>query len=213
MVAPKLKRFIAFLVLVPVYLGPYMYVYGRTQSNVFPTVEQLDGQAMDKLVIRVNTGVVEVVEKNNARAVNGQPVTWTDVTYTISFGVLNRIFRTYINFPALLSVSKLTFQAAGIFNGTTIFSCSHYVDALIAPTGFEVLAVFGSILRAGNNTIMTAFCHGPGSPAFDLSKLSQGYMGVVPITLNWVLDATLKGEKVEAAREWTGTQSENLFLT
>ncbi len=199
------------LVLLPTYLGPYLYVYGRTQSNVFPTVEQGDKNALDRLLIRVDNRVIEVIERGNTGIVSGQPVTWSDVTYAVSFGVFNRIFKTYINFPALVGVSKLSFQATGVFNGTTMFVCSHYIDSLIAPTGFEVIAVFGSILSAGNNTIATAFCHGPGSPLLNLAQLSQKYMSVVPITLSWVLDATVKGEKVEATREWTGTQSENLL--
>jgi len=154
MAYPRSKAVLVFLALLPVYLGPYMYAYGRTQSNVFPTVETLDGQAMDDVKTGVDNSVTEIVAQSVTRTVNGQPVTWTEVTYTLPFRVLNRIFKTYINFPALLSVSKLTFQATGVFNGTEILSCHHYVDSLIAPTGFEVLAVFGSILKAGNNTVV-----------------------------------------------------------
>jgi len=212
MAYPRSKAVLVFLALLPVYLGPYMYAYGRTQSNVFPTVETLDGQAMDDVKTGVDNSVTEIVAQSVTRTVNGQPVTWTEVTYTLPFRVLNRIFKTYINFPALLSVSKLTFQATGVFNGTEILSCHHYVDSLIAPTGFEVLAV-GSILKAGNNTVITAFCHGPGSPTFDTAKLSQQNLGVVTISLLWTIDATLKGEKVEGTRQWTGVQSENLLLT
>ena len=210
---------LAAFLLVFLYTGPYVYVYAMTSMDVFPRVESLDRTAMDNLKVTVAPdGIVRTIspgfggEQTLTVVVNGQPVTWTEITYGVKVGVLNRIFSTYIHFPALLDVRQLAFQAVGVVGGRVIMTCDQHVDRLITPTGFEVLTIFGSILRAGNNTFFSSFCKGPGRPDVDLFQFSQAYGNPVPITLNWVITATLRGDKVEETRSWTGSQNSNLIL-
>ena len=199
------------LLLLPIlilsYVGPYAYVYAMTEADVFPRVERGDHEAIGKMSVRVDNQARMVIGQSFARTVGTDLVEWTEVTYEVLLGFNNRIFTTYINFPALLDVSKITFKATGIFNGTAIMTCSQYYDSLVAPTGFEILAVFQSILLAGNNTFVNAFCYGPGAPTVDYADLSVTYLGLLPITLSWEIRATVRGERAEETRTWSGVQS------
>lgn len=206
------KLTLAALILIPLYLGPYAYVFGMTSADVFPRVEDLDRRAMNKLSINLEDSIRALPPQTRSGTADGQTDSWVEVTYAFRILFLNRIFPTYITFPALLDISRVTFEASGVLNGTVIFTCSQYVERLIAPTGFEAISLYGSILRSQNNTLVSIFCTGPGPPTVDFVELSQAFGSPLPILLSWTLTATLKGEKVEETRNWFGNKNAQVVL-
>ncbi len=215
----KRRIVLVFVLLIPVYMGPYAYVYGMTSIDVFPRVEKLDREAMDKLVLHVDNSITALPQSQGkqGRVYDGQTASWNETSYSFRIGFLNRIFPTYITFPALLDISKITFEATGVLNGTAIFTCNQFIERLPVPTGFEALAIYGSILKAQNNSFVAVFCKGPGQPIVDFVSLSQKYGAPLPIVLDWRMSATLKGERLEVKRiqsdpSWSGTMSASVIL-
>ncbi len=186
------------------YLGPYVYIYWRAQSSVFPTAVGIDNQAISSLGVHVDNLVQASQVTTKSLNSDSTVVSWTVAFYTVQYGLLNRIFSNYRNVPVLLDIAKLTFSASGVFNGTVIFQCRSYIDRLGLPTGAEFLPVYKSILFANNNSFVTSSCAGPGPPTVDFAKLSQPYLGSLPITLAWSISATVTGEMITLPRTWQG---------
>ena len=200
------------LLLFPAYLGPYVYVFTMSQSRVFAPSQAIDQKAFDSVTMQVDTVLTTLEIATLSASSIGQSTTFTQVSYSTRFEVLNRIFNDYQRFPALVDVSKLTFSGTGIFNGTILFQCSTYVDRLPIPTGSEALLLYKSKLQAGNNTVSQGSCRGAGLPAFDLIKLSRDYLGSLPIILTWTIQATMTGKILTEDKVWQGTQNTRVIL-
>src|SRR3989304_712311 len=137
--ASKGKATLLVIFLIPVYVGPYAYVFGMTNADVFPRVEQLDRQAMDKLTIGMDNSIIALNPQRRAGTDDNRTDAWYETTYSFNIRFVGRIFPTYITFPALLDISRITFEASAVLNGTVIFTCNQFVERLIAPTGFEAI--------------------------------------------------------------------------
>jgi hypothetical protein len=198
------KRLTIAILLALTYAGPYVYTYWRAQSSVFPRAVEIDNTAIDNLKVFVDNVITFRAITTYASASIAEDFSWTVSEYNTRFGIFNRIFLNYRNVQVLLDLSKVTFLAQGVFNGTAIFQCSSYIDRLIIPTGAEFLPIYKSILSANNNTATTSQCAGPGPPTFDFAKKSTPYQGVLPITLVWSISATVAGEMIATQRTWQG---------
>ncbi len=196
------RKFIVALILLLTYVGPYVYTYWRAEYSVFPTAVVLDNNAINNLQVYVGNVVTEKPARN-FEYVTGNS-SWTAAIYSVPYGILNRIFLNYRNVQVLLDITKLRFSAQGVFNGTVILQCDSYQDRLAIPTGAEFLPIYKSILFANNNTVATSLCIGPGPPLVDFAKLSAPYQGVLPITLNWSISATVTGEEITTPQTWRG---------
>ncbi len=198
----KKHKFMVALILGLIYLGPYVYTYWRAQYWVFPRAIEIDNRAFNDLHVFV--GIVVTAQPSQSFGYLTGNSSWTVGVYAVDFAFLHRIFLNYRNVQVLLDLTKVSFSAQGVFNGTVILQCNAYQDRLPTTSAAEFLPMYRSVLLANNNTALTSQCVGPGPPLVDFAKLSQPYQGVLPITLNWSISATVAGEKITTTHVWAG---------
>jgi hypothetical protein len=189
------RKYIVLLALLIAYVGPYLYVYGRTATWTFPRVDARDIQAIDALEAYVDTDVT--VLSIGTRQTGSQ--TWSEAVYSIRVGVEGRVFNDWIDFPTLLEVSDLRFAGTGIRNGEILFQCDVFAVGLFQPTGFEPWPLYQQLLAENNKSYLTATCSGVGSPTVEPE------MFPLSISFDWTMSAIVRGDRNERLREWAGT--------
>jgi hypothetical protein len=178
--------------LILLYIGPFAFVFARTETWTFPRIDERDAGAFDK----VEPSVSKVVNLEKIESVSGGQ----EANYSLSAGVLHRKFLDWIGFPLVLEVNDFNFKASGISQGKIIFECQHFETAFPRPTGSEPWYIYQPLVDRNDNTTLKVSCYGDAT-AIDSPTLAA------PITLDWSMSANLVGDKNERERSWNNSES------
>ena len=112
-----MNRAILLVILILVYLGPYIFVYGRTATWTFPKIDDRDNKAFNEIEPHISP----VVNLTKVYAV----ADGSEANYSLNTGLDNRKFLDWIGFPLVLDVSNYNLKASGVYQGKVIFHCDH----------------------------------------------------------------------------------------
>ena len=180
------------LVLLGTYVGPYLFVYGRTATWTLPRIDDRDAKAFGK----VDVGVDQVAHLAKTEDVNGAQ----RATYSITLSVLHRKFLDWIGFPIVLEVKDVSFSATGVYQGRVVMECNHFETALDQPPGVTPWYLYQPAVEKNDNNTLTITCAGDAT-AIDLASLPQN------ISFNWSTEVTLVGDRNEETRSWSNSQT------
>ena len=181
------------ILLILMYMGPYAFVYGRTATWTFPRIDQRDFDAFEGL----EPSVSQVAHLTNIQSVGGGA---QEATYLLKVGVLDRKFLDWIGFPLVLEVNDFNFTGAGISQGKIVFECNHFETAFPKPTGSEPWYIYQPLVDKYDNHTLDVSCRG------DASAIDATAQTMMPIMLNWSINATLVGDRNDKVRSWTNSQ-------
>jgi hypothetical protein len=179
------------IILILVYLGPYIFVYARTETWTFPRIDERDIKAINETEPQVNpvANLTKVYAMNEGNEAN----------YSLNAGLLNRKFLDWIGFPLVLEVTNFTLKASGTHEGKIIFNCNHMEADFPKPTGREPWYIYQPLVDKYDNTTLDVPCYG------DASLIQESIP--TPLLLNWSMSGNLIGDKNDRIRTWTNSQS------
>ena len=185
-----ISRPLLILILVLVYLGPYIFVFARTATWTYPRIDDRDNKAFNEIEPHVNT----VANLTKVYAV----ADGSEANYSLNTGLDNRKFLDWIGFPLVLDVSNYTLKAAGVYQGKVIFHCSHLEADFPKPGPSQPWYIYQSLVDKYDNTTMNVPCYG------DASLINNG----IPksLLLNWTMSGRLIGDRNDQIRTWTDQQ-------
>jgi hypothetical protein len=175
------------------YIGPYAFVYGRTATWTFPRIDERDFDAFEG----VEPSVSRVANLTSVKSVGGAQ----EATYSLNVGILDRKFLDWIGFPLVLEVNNFNFTASGISQGKIILECSHFEPAFLKPTGSEPWYIYQPLVDKYDDYNLDISCRG------DASAIDPTAQTMMPITLNWLINTTLVGNRNDKVRSRTNSQS------
>jgi hypothetical protein len=178
--------------LILLYVGPFAFVYARTETWTFPRIDERDAGAFDK----VEPSVSQVVNLEKIENVGEAQ----EASYSLESGVLHRKFLDWIGFPLVLEVNDFNFKATGIYQGDIIFHCRHFETEFPRPTGSEPWYIYQPLVDRNDNTTVNVSCH---SDAGSINPASL----TTPITLDWSMSANFVGDRNERELSWSDSQS------
>ena len=186
-----LPTFVIIPILILVYTGPYIFIYGRTMTWTFPKIDMQDTKAFDNLESSVGqtAKLTKIEDTGGAREAN----------YSLTAGLLHRKFLDWVGFPLVLDINDFRFKALGIYNNKIIFECNHLESAFPKPTGNEPWYIYQPLVDRNDNTTLNVSCYGDAS-VVDQTSLPAS------ITMNWFMSAHLVGDRNEKDRNWTSSQ-------
>jgi hypothetical protein len=180
------------VILILIYVGPFVFVYARTATWTFPRIDERDAGAFDT----VEPSVSQVVNLEKIENVGEAQ----EVSYSLESGVLHRKFLDWIGFPLVLEVNDFNFKATGIYQGEIIFHCRHFETAFPRPTGTEPWYIYQPLVDRNDNTTVNVSCHS------DVGSINPAsFTG--PITLDWSMSANFVGDRNERELSWSDSQS------
>jgi hypothetical protein len=178
--------------LILLYVGPFAFVYARTETWTFPRIDERDA------------GAFETVEPSVSQVVNLEKIENVgeaqEASYSLESGVLHRKFLDWIGFPLVLEVNDFNFKATGIYQGDIIFHCRHFETEFPRPTGSEPWYIYQPLVDRNDNTTVNVSCH---SDAGSINPASL----TTPITLDWSMSANFVGDRNERELSWSDSQS------
>jgi len=182
-----LNRALLLVILILVYLGPYIFVYGRTATWTFPRIDERDNKAFDEIEPHISpvanlTKVYAVADGNGAN-------------YSLNTGLDNRKFLDWIGFPLVLDVSNYTLKASGVYQGKVIFNCNFLEADFPKPGPSQPWYIYQSLVDKYDNTTMNVPCYG------DASLIKDNIPKAV--LLNWTMSGKLIGDRNDKIRTWT----------
>jgi hypothetical protein len=182
-----LNRALLLVILILVYLGPYIFVYGRTATWTFPKIDDRDNKAFNEIEPHVNpvvnlTKVYAVADGNEAN-------------YSLNTGLDNRKFLDWIGFPLVLDVSNYTLKASGVYQGKVIFHCDHLQADFPKPGPSQPWYIYQSLVDKYDNTTTNVPCYGDASLIKDSIPKA--------VLLNWTMSGKLIGDRNDKIRTWT----------
>ena len=182
-----MNRALLLVILILVYLGPYIFVYGRTATWTFPRIDERDNKAFDEIEPHISpvanlTKVYAVADGNEAN-------------YSLNTGLDNRKFLDWIGFPLVLDVSNYTLKASGVYQGKVIFHCDHLEADFPKPAPSQPWYIYQSLVDKYDNTTMNVPCYG------DASLIKDNIPKAV--LLNWTMSGKLIGDRNDKIRTWT----------
>jgi hypothetical protein len=180
------------VILILIYIGPFIFVFARTETWTFPRIDERDAGAFDK----VEPSVSQVVNLEKIQSVGGGQ----EANYSLSAGVLHRKFLDWIGFPLVLEVNDFNFKASGIYQGRILFECQHFETAFPRPTGSEPWYIYQPLVERNDNTTLKVSCYGDAT-AIDSASLTG------PITVDWTMSANFVGDRNERERSWSNSES------
>ena len=181
------------ILLIMMYIGPYAFVYGRAATWTLPRIDQRDFDAFEG----VEPSVSQVAYLTNIQSVEGAQ----EAIFLLKVGVLDRKFLDWIGFPLVLEVNDFNFTGAGTSQGKIVFECDHFETAFPKPTGREPWYIYQPLVDKYNNYTLDVSCRG------DASAIDAAAQTMMPIMLNWSMNATLVGDRNDKVRSWTNSQS------
>jgi hypothetical protein len=182
------------IVLILVYLGPYIFVYARTETWTFPRIDERDIKAIHGVEPQINP----VVNLTNVYRVHDG----SEASYSLDAGILNRKFLDWIGFPLVLEVTNFTLKASGVHLGKVIFTCNSMVADFPKPTGTEPWYIYQPLVDKYDNTTTNVPCYG------DASLIEKNTPKA--LLLNWSMSSELIGDKNDQIRNWTDFQVVNI---
>jgi len=180
------------VILILIYVGPFIFVYARTATWTFPRIDERDAGAFDT----VEPSVSQVVNLEKIENVGEAQ----EVSYSLESGVLHRKFLDWIGFPLVLEVNDFNFKATGIYQGNIIFHCRHFETAFPRPTGTEPWYIYQPLVDRNDNTTVNVSCHS------DVGSINPASF-TTPITLDWSMSANFVGDRNERELSWSDSQS------
>jgi hypothetical protein len=180
------------VILILIYVGPFIFVYARTATWTFPRIDERDAGAFDT----VEPSVSQVVNLEKIENVGEAQ----EVSYSLESGVLHRKFLDWIGFPLVLEVNDFNFKATGIYQGEIIFHCRHFETAFPRPTGTEPWYIYQPLVDRNDNTTVNVSCHS------DVGSINPASF-TAPITLDWSMSANFVGDRNERELSWSDSQS------
>jgi hypothetical protein len=180
------------VILILIYVGPFIFVYARTATWTFPKIDVQDAGAFDT----VEPSVSQVVNLEKIENVGEAQ----EASYSLESGVLHRKFLDWIGFPLVLEVNDFNFKATGIYQGDIIFHCRHFETEFPRPTGSEPWYIYQPLVDRNDNTTVNVSCH---SDAGSINPASL----TTPITLDWSMSANFVGDRNERELSWSDSQS------
>jgi len=185
-----LNRALLLLILILVYIGPYIFVYGRTATWTFPRIDDRDNKAFNEIEPHISpaanlTKVYAVADGNEAN-------------YSLNTGLDNRKFLDWIGFPLVLDVSNYTLKAVGVYQGKVIFHCNHLEADFPKPAPSQPWYIYQSLVDKYDNTTMNVPCYGDASLIKDNIPKA--------LLLNWTMSGRLIGDRNDQIRTWTDQQ-------
>ena len=185
-----MNRGLIILILILVYLGPYIFVYGRTATWTYPRIDERDNKAFNEVEPHVNP----VANLTKVYAV----ADGSEANYSLNTGLHNRKFLDWIGFPLVLDVSNYTLKAAGVYQGKVIFHCNHLEADFPKPAPSQPWYIYQSLVDKYNNTSLNVPCYG------DASLIKDSIPKV--LLLNWTMSGRLIGDRNDQIRTWTDQQ-------
>jgi hypothetical protein len=182
-----LNRALLLAILILAYIGPYIFVYGRTATWTFPRIDDRDIKAFDEIEPHVNT----VANLTKVYAV----ADGSEANYSLNTGLDNRKFLDWIGFPLVLDVSNYTLKAAGVYQGKVIFHCDHLEADFPKPAPSQPWYIYQSLVDKYDNTTMNVPCYG------DASLIKENIPKA--LLLNWTMSGRLIGDRNDQIRTWT----------
>jgi hypothetical protein len=178
------------VILILAYVGPYAFVYGRTATWTFPSIDERDFKAIEG----IESSVSPDVNLTRVNSVEGAE----EATYLVKAGLLHRKFLDWIGFPLVLEVNNFTFKGTGIYQSNIVFECNHFETAFPKPTGSEPWYLYQPLVDKNDNTYLNISCNG------DASVINNATLGSVNFV--WSMSANLVGDRNEELRSWNGSQ-------
>ena len=182
-----MNRAILLVILILVYLGPYIFVYGRTATWTFPKIDDRDNKAFNEIEPHISP----VVNLTKVYAV----AVGSEANYSLNTGLDNRKFLDWIGFPLVLDVSNYTLKASGVYQGKVIFHCDHLEADFPKPGPSQPWYIYQSLVDKYDNTTMNVPCYG------DASLIKDNIPKAV--LLNWTMSGKLIGDRNDKIRTWT----------
>jgi hypothetical protein len=184
------KQVFLIIIIILVYTGPYVFVYGRSATWTYPKIDDKDDKAFETVApfLSDSAGLKNIVQLNGANEAN----------YSMGVGLLNRKFLDWIGFPLVLDIQNFNFKASGIYQDKILLECAHFEAQFPKPTGSEPWYIYQPLVDKNNNTILNVSCYGDASVINNASS-------PIPLTLYWSMSALLVGDKNEKERSWSGT--------
>jgi len=182
-----LNRAILLVILILVYLGPYIFVYGRTATWTFPKIDDRDNKAFNEIEPHISP----VVNLTKVYAV----ADGSEANYSLNTGLDNRKFLDWIGFPLVLDVSNYNLKASGVYQGKVIFHCDHLEADFPKPGPSQPWYIYQSLVDKYDNTTMNVPCYG------DASLIKDNIPKAV--LLNWTMSGKLIGDRNDKIRTWT----------
>lgn len=182
-----MNRALLLVILILVYVGPYIFVFGRTATWTYPRIDERDNKAFDEIEPHISpvanlTKVYAVADSNEAN-------------YSLNIGLDNRKFLDWIGFPLVLDVSNYTLKAAGVYQGKVIFHCNHLEADFPKPGPSQPWYIYQSLVDKYDNTTMNVPCYGDASLIKDSIPKA--------LLLNWTMSGRLIGDRNDQIRTWT----------
>ena len=185
-----MNRALLLVILILVYLGPYIFVYGRTATWTFPRIDERDNKAFDE--IEPHMSPVANLTKVYAVA-DG-----TEANYSLNTGLDNRKFLDWIGFPLVLDVSNYTLKASGVYQGKVIFHCNFLEADFPKPGPSQPWYLYQALVDKYDNTTMNVPCYGDASVIKDSIPKA--------LLLNWSMSGRLIGDRNDQIRTWNDQQ-------
>lgn len=185
-----MNRALIILFLILLYLGPYIFVYGRTATWTFPRIDERDIKAFNEIEPHVNP----VANLTKVYAV----ADGSEANYSLNTGLLNRKFLDWIGFPLVLDVSNYTLKASGVYQGKVIFHCNHLEADFPKPGPSQPWYTYQSLVDKYDNTTLNVPCYGDASLIKDNIPTA--------LLVNWTMSGKLIGDRNDRIRTWTDSQ-------
>lgn len=185
-----MNRALIILFLILLYLGPYIFVYGRTATWTFPRIDERDIKAFNEIEPHVNP----VANLTKVYAV----ADGSEANYSLNTGLLNRKFLDWIGFPLVLDVSNYTLKASGVYQGKVIFHCNHLEADFPKPGPSQPWYIYQSLVDKYDNTTLNVPCYGDASLIKDNIPTA--------LLVNWTMSGKLIGDRNDRIRTWTDSQ-------
>lgn len=182
-----MNRALLLVILILVYLGPYIFVYGRTATWTFPRIDERDNKAFNEIEPHISP----VVNLTKVYAV----ADGSGANYSLNTGLDNRKFLDWIGFPLVLDVSNYTLKASGVYQGKVIFNCNFLEADFPKPGPSQPWYIYQALVDKYDNTTMNVPCYG------DASLIKDGIPKAA--LLNWTMAGKLIGDRNDKIRTWT----------
>jgi hypothetical protein len=182
-----LNRALLLVILILLYLGPYIFVYGRTATWTFPRIDERDNKAFNEIEPHISP-VVNLTKVYTVADGSG-------ANYSLNTGLDNRKFLDWIGFPLVLDVSNYTLKASGVYQGKVIFNCNFLEADFPKPGPSQPWYIYQALVDKYDNTTMNVPCYG------DASLIKDGIPKAA--LLNWTMSGKLIGDRNDKIRTWT----------
>ena len=182
-----MNRALLLVILILVYVGPYIFVFSRTATWTFPRIDERDNKAFDE--IEPHMSPVANLTKVYAVA-DG-----SEANYSLNTGLDNRKFLDWIGFPLVLDISNYTLKATGVYQGKVIFHCNFLEADFPKPGPSQPWYLYQALVDKYDNTTMNVPCYGDASLIKDSIPKA--------LLLNWTMSGRLIGDRNDQIRTWT----------